>query len=209
MPVRNDVYRLAGRQNADTRTELFTALMGCRVAKAHAGIDRLEKLLFGVFGVNQVQCMARQRDELAVKIQQVATDGGHLTLNCEDCGAEFMTGETYDLNRPNAHKCNSCTERPRRAQRLTTPHAGKFLGGACELCGLPPESPLHTYVLPGFEAALGLESDAAATQQAEELSARMRQPIKDVSQMAGRIERITGLSRETAQQLAERIHFSN
>jgi len=70
-----------------------------------------------------------------------------------------------------------------------TPHAGKFLGGACTLCGLPPESALHTYTLPGFEAVTELRADAAAIQTGEELTAAMREPLKDVSRMAGRIER--------------------
>jgi hypothetical protein len=76
-----------------------------------------------------------------------------------------------------------------QAPRLTTPHAGKFLGGACTLCGLPPESTLHTYTLPGFETVTELRADAAAIQHGEELTTAMRQPLKDVSRMVGKIER--------------------
>jgi len=73
--------------------------------------------------------------------------------------------------------------------RETTPHAGKFLGGACTLCGLPPESPLHTYTLPGFQDVLGTREQAKAEAIGEELTARMRQPIKNISHKAGNIER--------------------
>jgi hypothetical protein len=46
-----------------------------------------------------------------------------------------------------------------------------------------------TLPLPGMESVDEDCTDAAAIQTGEDLTAKMREPLKDVSQMAGRIER--------------------
>jgi hypothetical protein len=72
------------------------------------------------------------------------------------------------------------------------PHAFIFepkTPALCKRCTLRAGNPVHLLALPGFEDVTEQRADAAAIQQGEELTAAMREPLKDVSRMAGRIER--------------------
>lgn len=87
--------------------------------------------------------------------------------------------------------------------RNPQPHAyqhGQYGGGACAApgCGLPPESSLHTYTLPGMEDAPRERAQAEAVQQGQDLTARLLEPIRNIDSRTREIEQASPLFRYTA-----------
>jgi hypothetical protein len=49
--------------------------------------------------------------------------------------------------------------------------------------------PVESHTFAGMETAVSEQATAAAIQQAEELTAKMREPLADISARAGKLER--------------------
>lgn len=80
----------------------------------------------------------------------------------------------------------------RMARAARQPHAHNPMACnpfQCQTCYGAPGDALHILPLPGMESADTDRVDAAATAQGDELTAKMREPLRDVSAMTGRMER--------------------
>lgn len=80
------------------------------------------------------------------------------------------------------------------------PHAyelATFTGGACDICGCPPEHSAHILALPGFEESDTDRAQARAEAEGLELTARMREPKADVTGKTREIEQRSPLFRDS------------
>lgn len=59
----------------------------------------------------------------------------------------------------------------------------------CDRCAQFKGHPLHIQVLPGMEMVDHERETARQLQQAEEMTAELRRPLRDISAKAGRMER--------------------
>ena len=60
-------------------------------------------------------------------------------------------------------------------------------GRRCKVCGRGPGDPVHLMVIPGFESVALVNERLQA--EAEELAAKFKEPLKDISKAAGEMER--------------------
>ena len=71
-------------------------------------------------------------------------------------------------------------------------------GGACLLCGRPPEHSVHIHLLPGMEDTAAAREQARAEEEGRQLTARLLSPRGSIESLAGEIEQRSPLFRETS-----------
>ena len=64
-----------------------------------------------------------------------------------------------------------------------------YRGSRCQVCGETPNAPQHSLTLAGLETCDRDREKAAALSLADELTARLREPGRDISARSGRMER--------------------
>jgi hypothetical protein len=73
---------------------------------------------------------------------------------------------------------------------LNQPHTYTgYRGGRCQVCGETPGASLHVLTLAGMDTTDQDRETARQMQEAQDLTAQMRQPLGDVSAKAGKMER--------------------
>ncbi len=205
-------FGLAGDSQRDTRQQIMHLLAdlmpGAKLPKAKCGVTALDeavKIFRQAHPPAPAAPMAEERDTAQwyvvnsqmAEIRAIVGDhrgGGWNTLG--EAIREALRRELYRIRSIGEGIDIAAGRSPQTGEPLPAsafePHAFIFeprTPALCKRCTLRAGAAPHLLALPGMETAHEQRAEAQAIQTGEDLTAQMREPLKDISSQAGKMER--------------------